>query len=142
MDGREQVVALESGIFERKAGLLALTQDRVLFVGVGATTNVLLEYRLDSISSVRNDAKLLAERLEIRTDRATGVVDGLKRGRADEFARAVRAQMQQRSAGAEPPQKGSNDVVERLERLAALHQQGSLNDEEFARLKAAILDQA
>jgi hypothetical protein len=28
-----------------------------------------------------------------------------------------------------------------LERLPALHQQGSLSDDEFARLKAAMLDQ-
>lgn len=55
----------------------------------------------------------------------------------DAVSRAVQAQ--QPAPAAETPQPAGGDPLDRLERLAALHQQGRLTAEEFSAAKALLL---
>jgi|GEM_PF-6829462 hypothetical protein len=43
------------------------------------------------------------------------------------------------AAAAAPAAAGTDDVVAKLERLAALHSSGALSDEEFSQLKESLL---
>jgi hypothetical protein len=89
---------------------------------------------------------------------ATAVSGGMQRraaGRAEEQAQAEAYQQQQQeweaqqaaaqqaaaqqAAAAPPPAPAGDDVVSKLERLAALQQQGILTPDEFATQKARIL---
>ncbi len=72
-----------------------------------------------------------------------GAVASRQQRRANEQAQAQAAA--QYAAQAPPPQAapapaaGGDDLLESLERLAALHQSGALTDEEFAAAKASLL---
>jgi hypothetical protein len=67
-------------------------------------------------------------------------VSGRVRARQDaRYAQDDQAAYQQQPAAAQPADGVSDEVLEKLERLAQLQKQGVLTDEEFAAQKARIL---
>jgi hypothetical protein len=80
---------------------------------------------------------------------ATAVSNRVSRRQANRWSQQEYEQQQQQQQYAPPPQQyqapppapanGGEDRIEQLKELAALKEQGILNDEEFAREKARIL---
>lgn len=85
----------------------------------------------------------LAARTAVVAGTATAVSGGMARrqqSRAAEQAEAAAYEQQQVAPPAAPaPAAGGVDIVAELQKLGALHQQGLLDDAEFAAAKARLL---
>jgi hypothetical protein len=140
----ERVLVLGQGVYDKKQGLIALTDRRLFFFEKSLGSEIVEEFSLKSISSLATSKKIGGERLVIHASGNASEIKQLRPGQADEIARRFRQLSRVREHPATPPAGAAvtspaEDQLMRLERLAALHERGALSDEEFARLKADIL---
>jgi hypothetical protein len=70
---------------------------------------------------------------------ATAVSNRVSRRQANRWSAQEEQQAYQEQAAAPPPAAPAEDPIEQLKKLADLHDQGILTDEEFAAQKAKIL---
>jgi len=80
----------------------------------------------------------MAARTAVVAGTATAVSGRVQRRQAARWDQEDAEQYQQQQAAA-PPQAEEEDETAQLQKLAALHTQGVLTDEEFAAAKAKIL---
>jgi hypothetical protein len=91
----------------------------------------------------------MAARTAVVAGTATAVAGGVSRhqqGKAEEQAQAQAYQQEQAAAAAAPapapvaaPAEGMDDKIAQIKKLAELHDQGILTDDEFAAQKAKLL---
>jgi hypothetical protein len=141
----ERVLVLGQGVYDKKQGLIVLTDRRLFFFEKSLGSETVEDFSLKSISSIESSKKLGGERLVIHASGNASEIRQLFHGQADEIARRFRQLTREREAPATLPSTApvpgapAEDPLARLERLAALHERGVVSDEEFARLKAEIL---
>ena len=81
----------------------------------------------------------MAARTAVVAGTATAVSGRVQRRQAARWDQEDAEQYQQQQQAAPPPQAEEEDETAQLQKLAALHTQGVLTDEEFAAAKAKIL---
>jgi hypothetical protein len=137
----ETVLEIGQGTWQRDAGLLVLTDERLFFFDKTLTGATIEEFPLPAITSVAAQKKLTGESLAITVAGNTSVITGMMHGQADALARSFR-QAKANIAAAGPRetiiQEAHSDADE-LAKLANLRDRGILTDEEFAAKKAQIL---
>lgn len=132
----EGVSAILQGIYDNKLGILIATSTRVLFLDKGLFGGLKVEeFQYEKISSVQFETGLIQGKLKIFTSGNTAEITNCDKRLVRLFAEYVQGRI---SAPKVSPVTGG-DVVEKLERLAKLKEQGILSDEEFKQQKDKIL---
>jgi hypothetical protein len=140
------VLSVSNSSNANPSGLLALTDERVIFAGWARRTLTLETHPLSDIRSIDFERALIASFLRIRTgDESAPTVSSFRPdpGRAQPFVDAVTAAMA-RASRTEPQaapeaSAASGSTADELVRIADLHARGALTDDEFAAAKAKIL---
>ena len=124
------------GIVECTPGLLAATSERLIHIG-GISINSYPYKRIDSIISQKS---FIGSGIFIVTGGKKEWVPGIPKAKIDDFNNLINKQIA--SAGQDATiraSSGSNDVLDQLEKLGKLKDQGVLSEEEFQQQKNKIL---
>ena len=144
------VLSLSNSSYANPSGLLALSNERVIFAGHVRHTLTLVTHPLTDIRSVEFERSVLNSFLRLRTgDAAAPTVTTFRPdpGHAQAFVDAVTAAVEHaRASGASTPSASAapaavptTSTADELAKIADLHDRGALTDEEFAAAKAKIL---
>ncbi|MWL87139.1 PH domain-containing protein [Cupriavidus sp. SW-Y-13] len=142
---REQVLAFTSGLMDGNTWLIVLTDHRVLFLDKGMIYGLKqVSINLDKINSVSGKTGLMLGEIRIQDGASERIIKNVWKKTVVPFTNKVRdalhAHRQPKGVPAAPPQQAAeDDIVSKLERLAALKERGILTDAEFAEQKAKIL---
>ncbi len=139
--GDERVLALGTGQYDGRQGMVCLTTTRLLFVDKGFMTASLnqVEYPISIIQAVSTKRSLGGETLAVTSAGQASEIKNLMHGQAEEIARQIHRLQSQPSAPAPTP-ASAEDPADTLQKLAKLRDQGIITDDEFAEKKRAILD--
>jgi|SRR6516225_10153888 hypothetical protein len=140
--GNERVIALGTGQFDKRTGMVCLTTARLLFVDKGLLTESLnqVEYPLPIIQAVSTKRSITGETLVITSAGAVTEITRLIHGQAEELARQIHNLKNQPPPISAPAAVSVEDPTETLRKLASLRDEGIISEEEFAAKKRAILD--
>lgn len=149
----ERVEALVTGIYGGGMGLLTLTNRRLLFTKDGRLSSTNEDFPLERVSSVQWSSGMTSGKISIFTSGNKAEVTSVDKAGGKSLVDHVRDRI---AAGGTPAPKrevppvtqdspstsgsGSDDTAAQLRRLAELHSDGILTDDEFAAKKAQILD--
>ncbi|MGZ2746386.1 PH domain-containing protein [Burkholderia stagnalis] len=144
MDG-EQVLAFSSGLMDGNTWLIVLTDHRVLFLDKGLIYGLKqISINLDKVNSVSGTTGIMFGEIRIEDGASERIVKNVWKKTVVPFTNKVRDAIREytrasQPAAAAPVAPAADDVVSKLERLAALKERGILTDAEFADQKAKIL---
>ena len=143
----EQVVGLTSGIYDNNTWLVALTDNRLLFLDKGMLYGLKqVSVPLDQVTSVSGKTGLIMGEIFVNTSGAQGNVEikSVIKKAVDIFVKMVQDQIEKyknkASAQVTTPAQTADDPVAKLEKLAEMLDKGLLTEEEFAQQKAKVLD--
>ena len=142
MDG-EQVLAFTSGLMDGNTWLITLTDKRVIFLDKGMLYGLKQTViDLDKVNSVSGQTGIIFGKITIEDGASSRSIDNVWKKTVVRFTSKVRdaieARKQAHRAHAAPAQS-NDDVVSKLERLAALVEKGILTHDEFLIQKQKIL---
>lgn len=137
----EPVLALASGMVEANTWLIALTDRRIIFLDKGMLYGMKQEIvPLDKVNSIAGSTGMMFGKIVITDGAGDRVISQVPKKTVQPFtARAMEAMEAMKNGGAGAPTAGGGDELDKLERLAALHEKGLLDNEEFRAAKAKIL---
>ena len=148
----ENIKYLTSGLTDGTTWLIVCTQKRIVLLDYGMFFGMKQsEMALENINSISYQTGLLFGSIEIWHGGARMLIENCDKKTVKPFADAVNAAIkalkenQQAAPSTAQPQNAAasgDDVVSKLERLAALKEKGILTDDEFAAQKAKILGMA
>ncbi|MDP8927948.1 MAG: PH domain-containing protein [Actinomycetota bacterium] len=140
----EQIENILQGRYEGKQGLVAITDQRVIFLEQGAFRHRLEDFPYERISSVQSETAMMFGKLTIFASGNKAVVDQVApKQQASVAADYIRSRLGKASAApapAAPTSPPSDDPMEKLRKLGDLKEAGILTEEEFNTQKAKILD--
>lgn len=143
--------AIIQGMYNNGLGILVCTNSRLIFVDKGLLYGVKVEdFPLKNISSIQYETGMLMGKITIFTSGNRADIEQADKKQVRNFAEFVRAKISgqsiQQQVVAEPATSvtqtavsNTDNMINQLERLAKLKEQGILTDEEFATQKAKIL---
>lgn len=137
----ETVREIGQGTWGKAQGIVVLTDERLFFFDkrlIGATVE---EFSLDAVTSVVANKRLNGETLVVTVAGNATKIDRMMHGQGDAIARVFReVKANLRDTQISPTViHQTPSKAEELAKFAALRDQGILNDEEFAAMKAQIL---
>ncbi|MER5184781.1 PH domain-containing protein [Streptomyces sp. NPDC002896] len=142
----ETVRFLAAGTYDEAAGLVALTDRRVLMLRHGFTGSQLTDFPLERISSVQTSSTLGLGTLKIHVSGNVSTIKQIATRDLGPLADAIRAEMGKitesalaRTSLAPAPAPFQPDVFAQIAKLSELHAAGILNDSEFQTKKAELL---
>lgn len=139
----EAVQMMASCNIDGNAGLIVLTDRRILAKDRKAWSASTREIQPKSITSISTGKKLTGETLTLTVSNADVEVTTLQHGRGKQLADRIRKMMAVPTSSASAPaapQSQSGGAADELMKLAELHAAGVLTDEEFTAAKARALD--
>lgn len=139
---REQVLAFTSGMMDANTWLIVLTDHRVVFLDKGLIYGLKqVSINLDKINAVSGSTGLLFGEIRIQDGAGERLIKNVWKKTVVAFTNKVRDAMQayRKEPVVTTTQPTADDVVSKLERLAALKERGMLTDAEFAAQKARLL---
>ncbi|GAA0811630.1 PH domain-containing protein [Spirilliplanes yamanashiensis] len=139
----EDVVALGTGQYGSKLGLVALTNDRLFFFEKSLLSlESLDEFPLASIASLTVQKSRTGETLTVHSSGNTVEIKNMGHGQADAVVRGlrdVRAAAAAPAPASAPAPAPADDPVARIERLAGLRDKGLISDADYEQKKAELL---
>jgi hypothetical protein len=142
LHGTERVIILGQGRYERKQGLIVLTNERLFFFEkslLGQET--VEEFSLKSITSLETGKKMTGERLVVHASGNRNEIEGMFHGQADEITRQFRKLKAEQEAPATPAAAApADDPLAQLDKLASLRDRGIISAEEFDQKKAELME--
>lgn len=129
----ETVERLATGIHGRGVGLLALTDQRLLFFRRGRLSQTLEDFPIARITTVQWHVAVLSGTITVF---ATGVKADITNVHKDD-GRELTERLRERIATSAAADGAG--IIEQIRRLGALDETGILTDEEFATKKAELL---
>jgi len=143
----ESVENIIQGTYNNGNGILVATNRRLVFVDKGFLYGLKVEdFPYEKISSIQYETGLLLGKLTIFTSGNKAVIDNVYKEKVRAFGDWVRAKISNASVISPPSMPKVNatsspslDIIEQLERLAKLKEQGILTEEEFQIQKKKIL---
>lgn len=150
----EQVITTIGGVMRKEvskggmdksySGSLALTNQRVIYIGSFGLEKKFDSHPLATLTGITTTHGLVMGELEIKNGLMLQEYS-IARRFMDDFVAEVRrvadsAQVQTHSAPPPPPAPPSASATDELKKLADLHAQGILDDDEFAEAKQRIID--
>jgi hypothetical protein len=149
----EKVALMASGLYGPGTGVLVLTDRRLLFVKDGMMSKVTEDFPLDKVSSVQWQTGMMLGTLTIFASGNKAEIKNVQKPDGKAIADAVRGRLAGSSAPAQPqpvidvppaaaPQSATTpDAHERLRKLADLHRDGIITDEEFNAKRQLLIDE-
>lgn len=144
MDG-EQVLAFSSGLMDGNTWLIVLTDHRVLFLDKGLIYGLKqVSINLDKVNSVSGKTGMMFGEIRIEDGASERIIKNVWKKTVVPFTNQVRDAIRDYTRASNPVVAASappaaDDVVSKLERLAALKERGILTEAEFAEQKMKIL---
>lgn len=137
----EQVLAFTSGLMDGNTWLVTLTDRRIIFLDKGMIYGLKqTAIDLDKVNSVSGQTGIIFGKIIIEDGASSRLIDNVWKKTVVAFTNKVRDAIEVRkSRHASAPQPAGDDVVTKLERLAALLEKGVINQEEFAQQKSKLL---
>jgi hypothetical protein len=143
----EKVENIIQGSYNNGNGILVATNRRLVFVDKGFLYGLKVEdFPYEKISSIQYKTGLLLGEITIFTSGNKAVIDNVYKEKARAFGEWVRAKISKAPDIIPQPIPKENitashsiDIIEQLERLAKLKEQGILTDEELQIQKKKIL---
>jgi hypothetical protein len=138
----EQVLAFTSGLMGSDTWLITLTDRRIIFLDKGMIYGLKqTTIDLDKVNSVSGQTGFFFGKIIIEDGASSRVIENVWKKTVVAFTNKVRDAMEARKNSARPVamQAKEDDVVTKLEKLAALLEKGILTQEEFAAQKTRLL---
>ncbi len=142
----ERVENIVQGSYNNGLGILIATNKRLVFVDKGMFFGLKVEdFPYDKISSIQYETGLLLGSITIFTSGNKAVIDNVEKSKARSFGDWIRARISTAKENvleqpkAKVPSSNSDVILEKLERLAKLKEQGILTEDEFQKQKQIIL---
>ncbi|MDH4458188.1 MAG: PH domain-containing protein [Nevskia sp.] len=139
----EQVLAFTSGLMDADTWLITLTDRRIIFLDKGMIYGLKqTTIDLDKINSITGETGIFFGKIKIEDGAKEREIDNVWKKTVVKFTNKTRDAIEARKRPQQIMQvKGPNedDVVSKLERLAALLEKGILSTEEFQQQKAKLL---
>lgn len=140
----EKIEKLVQGTYDKDMGILVATNKRLIFINKGIFKLKVEDFPYDKISSIQYEMKLLFGEITIYTSGNRAEIEQIQKDHVRSFCEYVRARItsitEHKSSKPETIYKSSHDdIIEKLERLATLKEQGILTEEEFVEQKKRIL---
>ncbi|MBN4064475.1 PH domain-containing protein [Dehalococcoides mccartyi] len=136
--------AMVGGRYNNGNGILVATNRRALFIDKGMMSLKVEDFPYDKLSSIEFKTGMLMGEITLYTSGNKAQIKNIEKGRVRPFAEYLRARVSSILDHASIPTSTTNSdaitVVEQLERLAKLKEQGILTDSEFADQKSKILE--
>jgi len=143
MSPGEIIHAMTSGLLDGNTWLVTVTDKRVLFLDKGMIYGLKqVELPLSHISAVSHNTGLMFGKIEVSTAGGTKLIDMIKKKDVPKVAQIISDLVNRPREAQSAPQQyhdGKHDIVSKLERLAALKNQGILTEDEFKEQKAKML---
>lgn len=137
----EQILAFTSGLMDGNTWLVTLTDRRVIFLDKGMIYGLKqTTIDLDKINAVTGETGLIFGKIKIQDGASERLIDMVLKKTVVPFSNRTRDAIEARKR--RPPshvQSSGDDIVSKLERLAALKDRGILNQQEFEQQKAKLL---
>lgn len=136
----EQILAFTSGFMDGNTWLITLTDRRVIFLDKGMLYGLKqASIELDKINAVSGKTGLMFGEILIQDGGNERKISNVWKKTVTAFTNKVRDAMHAKKQPAARVPVGEDDVISKLERLAALQDKGVLTPDEFAEQKAKIL---
>ncbi|MGQ4358877.1 PH domain-containing protein [Streptomyces sp. SAS_272] len=146
----ETVEILATGIYGKGNGLLAMTNQRLVFYFHGVMSQKVEDFPYAKISSVQWAGGMLMGTLTVFTSGNKAEIKQVPKDQGKALADALRQRISAGSAPAGPPvapapvaaaaPAPAQDIASRLATLDQLRAQGLVSDEEYAQRRTQILD--
>ncbi|AVJ96809.1 TPA: hypothetical protein L6A55_11305 [Pseudomonas aeruginosa] len=136
----EQVLAFTSGIMEGNTWLITLTDRRVIFLDKGMLYGLKqASIELDKINAVSGKTGMFFGDILIQDGGSERKITNVWKKTVTAFTNKVRDAIHAKKQPAMASASPCDDMISKLERLAALRDRGVLTPEEFAEQKLKIL---
>ena len=135
------MIILGQGQYEKKHGLIVLTNERLFFFEeslLGQET--VEEFSLKAITSLETGKKMGGERLVVHASGNRNEIKGMFHGQADEIVRQFRKLRAEQEASVTASAAPSADPIAQLDKLATLRDRGVISAEEFEQKKAELME--
>lgn len=144
----EKVEKVVQGTYNNSNGLLVATNKRLVFVNKGIGKLKVEDFPYDKLTSIQYETGWMLGSITIFTSGNKAEIKNVHKDQCKNFADNVRARITAVSGHASAPNvappsvtpPSGADVVDQLERLAKLKEQGILSDDEFRLQKEKILN--
>lgn len=137
----EQIDNLAQGTFNNGQGILVSTDRRLLFIDKGMLYGLKVEdFPLDKISSIQYETGLLLGSIKIFTTSNIAKIDNVEKVSARNFAEFVRNKLSDPKQEITTNSNSEPSVLDQLEKLAKLKENGILTDYEFTEQKKKLLE--
>ena len=136
----ESIDNIIQGFYNNGSGILVSTNRRLIFIDKGLIYGLKVEdFPLDKITSIQYETGMLLGKVKIHTSGNTANIENVDKNSARKFAEFIRNKL------SEPKpivttSKSEPNVLEQLEKLGKLHENGILSEEEFKEQKKKLLD--
>lgn len=137
----ETIDNLAQGTYNNGQGILVSTSRRLLFVDKGMLYGLKVEdFPLDKISSIQYETGLLLGGIKIHASGNIAKIENVEKASARSFAEFVRDKLSQPKETHTTTIISEPNVLDQLEKLAKLKENGILSEEEFNEQKKKLLE--
>jgi hypothetical protein len=135
----ERVAYLAQGTYDKKQGIVALTDQRLLFVFHGVMSQAVEDFPLNRLSSVHTKAGIGTGDLTVHASGNDAVITSIMKDDLKYLGDSLRQHIGTGRTSPTPEPAPAGDVADQLAKFAARRDQGVLTEEEFAAQKAKLL---
>ena len=135
------------GLYKSRNGMLVSTNKRLIFVDKGTLWGLNVEdFPYDKISSIQYNLGMISGEITIYTSGNKAKIDMVIKSECARFAEHVRARItgistnKSKSFSEKNSSSNKEDLLEKLERLAKLKNDGILTENEFITAKKKLLE--
>lgn len=132
---------IAQGTYNNGQGILVSTNRRLLFIDKGMLYGLKVEdFPLDKITSIQYETGLLLGGIKIHTSGNIAKIENIEKNTARNFAEFVRNKLSQPKETISNTIVSEPNVLDQLEKLAKLKENGILTEEEFIEQKKKLLE--
>lgn len=139
----EKVNNVIQGTYNNGQGILVSTNRRLVFIDKGLIYGLKVEdFPLDKISSIQYETGLILAKVKIHTSGNIAVIDNVEKASARQFAEFVRKYISQPKEQQTVFIQNNSEpsILDQIEKLAKLKDNGILSDDEFTEQKKKLLE--
>lgn len=138
----ETIERIIKGNYEKETstGIFVATNKRLIFIVKGLFRLRVEDFPYDKISSIQYEKGIIVGKITIFTSGNKASIRNVNKNQAKDFGDFVREYISQKGESEQKHQKMEEDIVTKLENLAALKDKKILTEEEFQVQKKKMLE--
>ncbi|MBS1648052.1 MAG: PH domain-containing protein [Bacteroidetes bacterium] len=137
----EVVDNIAQGTYNKGQGILVSTDRRLLFIDKGMLYGIKVEdFPLEKISSIQYETGLILGEIKIHTYGNIAKIENVEKSSARAFAEFVRNKLSQPKETTTTTTVSQPNILDQLEKLSKLKENGILSEEEFNEQKKKLLE--